>query len=100
MKIIMLLVLFGVPVYICLSYTICLLTEYLHFSELAINDMVYTSREHDGYGTVIYGEDYVLTNPLRIVNVERDEYGRTKKIILENGETFTFWQLHKSTYEV
>ena len=96
---IMLLILFGVAVCICLSYSIRLFTEYLHFSKLGIGDMVYTSSEPDGYGTVIYEEGYVLTNPLRIVNVERDKYGRTKKIILENGETFAFWQLHKSTYE-
>ena len=96
---IMLLTLFGIAVCICLSYAICLLTEYLHFSKLVIDDMVYTSSEPDGYGNCMYGEDYILTNPLRIVNVERDEYDRTEKIILENGETFTFWQLHKSTYE-
>lgn len=95
----MLFIFFGAAMCICLSYSIRLLTEYLHFSKLGIGDMVYTSSEPDGYGTVIYEENYVLTNPLRIVNVERDKYGRTKKIILENGETFTFWQLHKSTYE-
>ena len=96
---IMLFILFVVAVCICLSYSIRLFTEYLHFSKLGIGDMVYTSSEPDGYGTVIYEENYVLTNPLRIVNVERDKYGKAKKIILENGETFTFWQLHKSTYE-